>query len=58
MKKFTDLRESNRGSVSVDTKHYEWGKMMTVHHGSSVSYPLHPEHQEAIGKLKPGEKTH
>ena len=58
MKKFTDLRESNRGSVSVNTKHFDWGKMMTVHHGSSVSYPLHPEHQEAISKLKPGEKTH
>jgi hypothetical protein len=58
MKKFTDLRESNKGSVSVNTKHFDWGKMMTVHHGSSVSYPLHPEHQEAISKLKPGEKTH
>jgi hypothetical protein len=31
--------------------------MITVHHGSSHSFPLHPEHQEAIGKLKDGEST-
>ena len=58
MKKFTDLRESNKGSVSVKTQQHDFGKMMTVHHGSNTSYPLHPEHQEAISKLKPGEKTH
>jgi len=31
--------------------------MVTVHHGSDTSYPLHPEHQAAIKKLKPGEST-
>jgi hypothetical protein len=31
--------------------------MMTVHHGSDTSYPLHPEHQSAIKKLRPGMKT-
>lgn len=31
--------------------------MVTVHHGSDTSYPLHPEHQAAIKKLKAGEST-
>jgi len=31
--------------------------MITVHHGASHSFPLHPEHQEAIAKLKNGEST-
>ena len=57
MKKFTDLRESNKGSVSVKTQQHNFGKMMTVHHGSNTSYPLHPEHQKAIKHLRPGDKT-
>ena len=57
MKKFTDLRESYKGSVSVKTQQHDFGKMMTVHHGSNTSYPLHPEHQKAIKKLRPGDKT-
>lgn len=57
MKKFTDLRESNKGSVSVKTQQHDFGKMMTVHHGSNTSYPLHPEHQKAIKHLRPGDKT-
>lgn len=44
-------------AVTVKKEKYSWGKMMTVHHGSDTSYPLHPEHQQAIAKLKPGEKT-
>jgi len=44
-------------AVTVDKKNYSWGKMVTVHHGSENSYPLHPEHQEAIKKLKDGEHT-
>lgn len=44
-------------AVSVKKANYSWGKMVTVHHGSDTSYPLHPEHQEAIKKLKDGEHT-
>lgn len=44
-------------AVTVDKKKYSWGKMITVHHGSDTSYPLHPEHQAAIKKLRPGMKT-
>ncbi len=45
-------------TVSVKKKDYSWGKMITVHHGSSHSFPLHPEHQEAIKKLSDGATTH
>ena len=44
-------------AVSVKKANYSWGKMITVHHGADTSYPLHPEHQAAIKKLKDGEKT-
>ena len=43
--------------ATVKTQKYEGGKVMTVHHGASHSYPLHPEHQKAIRNLKHGEKT-
>jgi len=49
----SDLKEA----VSVKKTNYSWGKMMTVHHGANTSYPLHPEHQQAIAKLGDGEKT-
>jgi len=52
-----DVKESLDEAVTVAKKDYSWGKMVTVHHGSSTSYPLHPEHQNAIKKLKDGEKT-
>lgn len=48
-----DLEEA----VSVKTSTHSWGKMMTVHHGASHSFPLHPEHQEKIAKLKHGESV-
>jgi hypothetical protein len=48
-----DLQEA----VSVKKEKHSWGTMMTVHHGSDTSYPLHPEHQSAIKKLRPGMKT-
>lgn len=44
-------------AVSVKKEKHSWGTMMTVHHGSDTSYPLHPEHQQAIAKLGDGEKT-
>ena len=44
-------------SVSVKKQDYSWGKMVTVHHGSENSYPLHPEHQKKIASLKDGEHT-
>ena len=44
-------------AVSVKKDNYSWGKMVTVHHGADTSYPLHPEHQAAIKKLKDGEST-
>lgn len=44
-------------AVTVKKDNYSWGKMVTVHHGADTSYPLHPEHQSLIKKLKDGEKT-
>lgn len=38
--------------ATVKTQKYSWGTMKTVHHGSDFSIPLHPEHHEAIAKLK------
>ena len=52
-KEETELEEG----IEVDKKNYSWGKMITVHHGASHSYPLHPEHQKKIADLKDGEKT-
>jgi len=49
--------ESVEEAVSVKKKDYSWGRMMTVHHGTSHSYPLHPEHQAAIKKLGDDQKT-
>lgn len=40
----------------VKTQNYSWGKMKTIHHGSSFSIPLHPEHHEAIAKLEHGQE--
>lgn len=55
-KKVAEGTEVNE-AVSVKKEKYSWGTMMTVHHGSDTSYPLHPEHQSAIKKLRPGMKT-
>lgn len=38
--------------ATVKTQKYEWGTMKTIHHGASFSIPLHPEHHQAIAKLK------
>jgi hypothetical protein len=38
--------------ATVKTQKYSWGTMKTVHQGSDFSIPLHPEHHEAIAKLK------
>ncbi len=51
--KYSNLSEA----ISVKKQNYSWGKMITVHHGSDTSYPLHPEHQAKIKALNNGEKT-
>jgi len=51
------VKEDINEAVSVKKQKLSWGTMMTVHHGSDTSYPLHPEHQQAIAKLGDGEKT-
>ena len=56
-KKSKMVKEDLREAVSVKKEKHSWGTMMTVHHGSDTSYPLHPEHQSAIKKLRPGMKT-
>ena len=38
--------------ATVKTQKYSWGTMKTIHHGSSFNIPLHPEHHQAIAKLK------
>ena len=60
MKRFSKFIQESyelEEAVTVKKKDYSWGKMMTVHHGSSHSFPLHPEHQEKIRKLESGQKT-
>lgn len=44
--------ESELTEATVETKKYSWGTMKTVHHGKDFSVPLHPEHHQAIAKLK------
>jgi hypothetical protein len=44
-------------AVRVKKSPYSWGKMITVRDSSSQTFPLHPEHQKAIAKLKDGEST-
>lgn len=39
--------------ATVKTQKYSWGTMKTVHHGSDISYPLHPEHQKIVKNLRP-----
>jgi hypothetical protein len=56
-KKTKVVKEDLQEAVSVKKEKHSWGTMMTVHHGSDTSYPLHPEHQAAIKKLRPGMKT-
>ena len=53
----TRKEETVEEAVSVKKKDYSWGRMMTVNHGTSHSYPLHPEHQAAIKKLGDNQKT-
>jgi len=53
----TRKEETVEEAVSVKKKNYSWGRMMTVNHGTSHSYPLHPEHQSAIKKLGDNQKT-
>jgi hypothetical protein len=38
--------------ATVKTQKYSWGTMKTIHHGADFSIPLHPEHHQAIAKLK------
>ena len=41
-----------KATPTVKTDKYSWGTMKTIHHGSSFSIPLHPEHHEHIAKMK------
>jgi hypothetical protein len=52
-----EMKKNISEAVTVKKSTHSWGKMITVHHGSSHSFPLHPEHQEKIAKLKDGEST-
>lgn len=48
------LQASDKGlaEATVATKKYSCGTMKTVHQGADFSIPLHPEHHQAIAKLK------
>lgn len=48
------LQASDKGlaEATVATKKYSWGTMKTIHQGADFSIPLHPEHHQAIAKLK------
>lgn len=46
------MKEETILEATVKTNHYSWGTLKTVHHGADFSIPLHPEHHQAIAKLK------
>lgn len=46
------VKEETIAEATVKTQKYSWGTMKTVHHGADFSIPLHPEHHQAIAKLK------
>jgi hypothetical protein len=49
----SEMNESTQNATpTVKTDKYSWGTMKTIHHGSSFSIPLHPEHHEHIAKMK------
>jgi hypothetical protein len=50
--KLFQKEEQEITEATVKTQKYSWGTMKTIHHGSSFSIPLHPEHHQAIAKLK------
>lgn len=50
-KKETPKKRFGEG-IEVKTGKYSWGTMKTIHHNKDFSIPLHPEHQQAISKLK------
>lgn len=54
----TVKEEVELAEATVKTQQYSWGKMKTVHHGADFSIPLHPEHHEAIAKLKDEQEHH
>ena len=53
VKEEVELDESEqKATPTVKTDKYSWGTMKTIHHGSSFSIPLHPEHHEHIAQMK------
>ena len=50
--KLLQKEEQEITEATVKTQKYSWGTMKTIHHGSSFNIPLHPEHHQAIAKLK------
>jgi len=49
----TGLEESEQKvNPTVKTDKYSWGTMKTIHHGSSFSIPLHPEHHHHIATMQ------
>jgi hypothetical protein len=52
MKNFKELI-AQLAEAQVSTNKYSWGTMKTVHDGSKTSYPLHPEHQAIVKRLRP-----
>jgi hypothetical protein len=52
MKNFKELT-AQLAEAQVSTSKYSWGTMKTVHDGSKTSYPLHPEHQAIVKRLRP-----
>ncbi len=52
LRKSKNAMKEDITEATVTTKKYSWGTMKTVHHGKDFSIPLHPEHHQAIAKLK------
>lgn len=49
---YEEVEQIDETAPIVHTANYTWGKMKTIHQGRDFSIPLHPEHHEAIAKLK------
>ena len=52
-----DSKKFMKEAVRVKKEKYDWGELVVVTDGNSETYPLHPDEQKKIGKLKDGESV-
>ncbi|MGE3551043.1 MAG: hypothetical protein AB7I29_14235 [Geobacter sp.] len=53
---YTQYSPAPKPNATTNHAHYPWGRLTKVD-GGGITAILHPEHQEAVGKLQDGEST-